>query len=271
MIKIESLSEGQYENIINDNCPSFSGIVAGECKGNLWVDNIEKPKIAIADSYAVGSFAFLGSINNEDENMTLRNYIISDIFNFLKQKGIYYFEYSVESDGLKPYIQKMFEGKKIQSEKEYSFRITESINKNYLLPDNLKMQRVDFDLWSKVMNGEFINDSFLTKRLLESWGSFDNFEKKSIGFCITYLDNIVAVIIGTARFKNIIPIDIETIDEFKHRGLGYSLTIEFVNQCIQRGLIAQWDCVESNSISRKLAEKAAFKLFNENEVFWFQI
>lgn len=271
MIKIDDLHVGNYENVVNDDCPSFSGIVAGECKGNLWVDDINNPKIAIADSYAVGSFAFLGDINNEDEYNKLNNYVKNSIFDFLKQKGIDCFEYSVESDSLKPYVQKMFEDRKIQNEKEYSFRIFDYIINNYLIPDNYIIQKVDFDLWGKVVNGSFKNASFLTKRLLESWGSFDNFEKNSVGFCITYLDSIVAVIIGTARFKNIIPIDIETIDEFRHQGLGYSLTIEFVNECIRRNLIAQWDCVESNPISRKLAEKAGFKLVRENEVFWFQI
>ena len=271
MIKIDGISVGNYENIINGDCPSFSGIVAGESKGNLWVDNIERPKIAITDSYAVGSFAFLGSINSEDEYMRLKNYIRNDIFNFLKQKGKDCFEYSVESDDLKPYIQKMFEDKIIQSEKEYSFRITESNNKNHSLPEGFKMQIVDFDLWGKVIDGDFKNELLLTKRLLESWESFDKFEKKGVGFCITYLDSIVAVIIGTARFNNIISIDIEIVDELKHKGLGYSLTIEFVNECMQRGIIPQWDCVESNPISRKLAEKAGFKLFKENEVFWFEI
>lgn len=32
MIKIEDLHVGNYENVTNDDCPSFSGIVAGECK-----------------------------------------------------------------------------------------------------------------------------------------------------------------------------------------------------------------------------------------------
>lgn len=237
MIKIDSLHMGNYENVTNDDCPSFSGIVAGECKGNLWVDDIVNPKIVIADSYAVGSFAFLGTINNEDEYIKLKNYVKNNIFGFLKQKGIDYFEYTIESDGLKPYVQKMFEDRIIQNEKEYSFRILDYISNNYLIPDNFIIRRVDFDLWEKVTNGDFKNESFLTKRLLESWGSFDNFEKNSVGFCITYSDSIVAVIIGTARFKNIIPIDIETIDEFRHKGLGYSLTIEFVNECIRRSLM----------------------------------
>lgn len=271
MIKIDNYNISNYENVTNENCPSFSGIVAGECKGNLWVDSIENPKIAIAESYAVGSFAFLGSIINNDEYVKLENYIRNDIFDFLKQKGTYYFEYSIESEGLKPCIQKMFEDKKIQCQKENSFRITERISRNYSLSDSFKMKRIDYDLWSKVKDGHFVNESFITNRLVESWGCFDNFEKKSVGFCITYLDKIVSVIIGTARFKNVITIDIETIDEFKHIGLGYALTIKLVNESIQRGLIVQWDCVESNPISRFLAEKAGFKLFKENEVFGFEI
>lgn len=47
-------------NLVNEESPSFSGIVSRECKGKLWVDNIKKPRIALAKSYAVGSFAFLG-------------------------------------------------------------------------------------------------------------------------------------------------------------------------------------------------------------------
>ncbi len=271
MTKVDSLRVKKFENVTYEDCPSFSGIVAGECKGNLWVDNIDNPEIAIADSYAVGSFAFLGNINNDNEYMILEKFIKNDIFKYQKQREINYFEFSIHNDSLKPYILKMFNDKVIQSEREYSYRRNGHINQVYSLPESFKMHKVNIDLWEKVTNGVFKNESFLTKRLLESWGSFDNFEKKSVAFCITYLDRIAAVIVGTAKFKSVIPIDIETDDEFKNKGLGYFLTIEFVNECINKGLIAQWDCVESNLISRKLAEKAGFKLFKENEVFWFEI
>lgn len=36
------------------------------------------------------------------------------------------------------------------------------------------------------------------------------------------------------------------------------LVIEFVNECTKRGITSQWDCVESNPISKRLAEKAGF-------------
>ena len=271
MIKADSLRADQCEAILHDDCPSFSGIIAGECKGDVWVDAIDTPRIAIVYSYAAGGFAFLGCPLWEDQNMKLREYIYRDIFDFLKQKGIGYFEYSIESTGLKPYIQKMFQDKDMQSETEYSYRITKSIQANNTLPAGFKMQRIDSDLWSHIIHGEYANESFVTERLLESWDSFNTFEKKSVGYCITYFDAIAAVSIGTARYENIIPVDIETAEAFKNKGLGYSLTIAFVNECMQRGLIAQWDCVESNPISRRLAEKAGFRLHRENEVFWFGI
>ncbi|WP_026478220.1 GNAT family N-acetyltransferase [Alkaliphilus transvaalensis] len=272
MIKVDNLYKlSKLENVTNDNCPSFSGIVAGECKGDLWVDEIDNPQIAIVSSYAVGSFAFLGTINNDHEYMCLNNFIKNEIFDFLKQKGVNCFEFSIESDNFKPYILRMFKKKTIQREKEYSFRKTEQLDINYSLPDGFTMQRVDYSFWKKIVNGDFENENFLTKRLLESWGNFDNFISKSLAFSITYSNKIVSVIVGTARFKNVIPIDIETDDKFKRKGFGYYLTVEFVNECFNKGLVVQWDCVESNANSCKLAEKAKLKLFRENEVYWFDI
>lgn len=79
------------------------------------------------------------------------------------------------------------------------------------------------------------------------------------------------MIVGTARYNNILAIDIETEEKFRHKGLGYCLTIEFVNECVKRGLIAQWDCMESNLASRNLAKKANFEMLRESEVYWFDI
>lgn len=93
MIKVDGLHRiKNYHKITNDLCPSFSGIVAGECKGNLWVDDIENPNIAIADSYAVGSFAFLGDIKSHAEYKNVKTFIDVELFPTLKAKGIHYFE-----------------------------------------------------------------------------------------------------------------------------------------------------------------------------------
>lgn len=272
MIKIEHLSETcNYQDITSEACPSFSGIIAGECAGQLWVDDVVHPRIALAYSPAVGGFAFLGQIDNEEEYSRLTSTINDTIISYLKDNGYECFEFSIESENLKPYLLRLFEDKSLQVEKEYSFRRNDVIMQTYSLPKGFLMQRVDAQLWEKLRKGSYQNAALLKDRLLESWGSFGRFQEKSIAYCITDADRIAAVMIGTASFHDILPIDIEVEEEYRNQGFGYSLTIEFVNECIYRGLVPQWDCVESNLASKRLAEKAGFRLFKENEVYWFSL
>jgi hypothetical protein len=139
----------------------------------------------------------------------------------------------------------MFEDMEIQSEREYSYRKSEHINSCYSLPEGFEIQKVNNDFLNKVLKGDYENKAFLIDRILESWENVDDFNNRSLAFCITYIKRIVAVIVGTARYKNILAIDIEVEEDFRHKGLGYCLTIEFVNEYVKRGLTAQWDCMES--------------------------
>ncbi|NLG88468.1 MAG: hypothetical protein GX494_04515, partial [Clostridiaceae bacterium] len=64
MFKVEKLNLVNYDRLICDDSPSYSGIVAGECNGDLWVDDILNPGIALAYSYAAGAFSILGEPDN---------------------------------------------------------------------------------------------------------------------------------------------------------------------------------------------------------------
>ncbi|NLO08494.1 MAG: GNAT family N-acetyltransferase [Clostridiales bacterium] len=70
--------------------------------------------------------------------------------------------------------------------------------------------KVDDIFWDELINGNFENEDFLRVRLLESWYSFEDFKRKSIAYCIILDNRIVAVMVGTASFRNVIAIDIET-------------------------------------------------------------
>lgn len=272
MIKVDALHKiKNFKKVTKDHCPSFSGIVAGECKGNLWVDDTEAPNIAIADSYAVGSFAFLGNIQSEEAYRKLKEFINFELFPMLKAKEINYFEFTIEDDDLRKPVLKMFDDREIQKEKEFSFRKNNSMPKVPDLPEGYTIHKVDDKLWKLINEGNIENGEFLTRRIMKSWEDFNDFYKKSLSFCIMHSNKIISVIAGTARFNNNIPIDIETDETHRKKGLGLILTERFVNECVSRGLTAQWDCVESNPISKKLAEKAGFKFIKQNEVYWFGI
>jgi hypothetical protein len=256
-------------NVVNEKSPSFSGIVNRECKGNLWVDNIEEPRVAIAESYAVGGFAFLGVTNGDFLN--LKGFLENELFHYLKKNGHDCFEFSIESDSLQKNILDIFNDKSIQTEKEFSFRVNRIPKNNLGIPKEYQLRKVDDIFWNMLEEGGFENEDFLKVRLLESWYSFEEFNNKSIAYCILLNNRIVAVMVGTACFKNVIAIDIETEEKHRRKGLAYAMAMEFINDCLKNELIPQWDCVESNRNSYNMARKLGFEKINENTVYWFNI
>ncbi|MSU00901.1 GNAT family N-acetyltransferase [Tissierella pigra] len=271
MFKVDKLSLKAIEKLTYDDSPNFSGIVAGECKGDMWVDDLDNPNIALVYSFAADSFSILGEPSNIQIYNKFKDFLLENMFHQLKGKGIDYFEFSVESEKTKPYILDIFNNQVIQSEDEYILRKTDKYNGNNIVPDGYEIFKVDYEFLKKLESGLFENKDFLAERLLESWGTYDNFLNKSIGYVAVNQNEIVAVILGTARFKNIIPIDIETENSHRKKGLAFALACYFVNECIDNGVIAQWDCMDSNIASRKTAERVGFQFFKKNKVYWFDI
>lgn len=271
VFKVNKLSLEAIDNITYEDSPSFSGIVAGECKGEIWVDNVENPNIALVSSFAVGGFSILGEPMNSEVYIKLQIFMMENMLGKLKSKDIDCFEFAIESEKAKPYILDMFKDKVIETEDEYVFRKNNKYSKIIIVPEGYEILKVDALFLEKLGNGVFENQGFLAERLLESWGTYKDFLSKSVGFVAVDKNRIVAVVIGTARFKNIIPIDIETEDSHIKKGLAIALTHYFVNECVDNGLIAQWDCMDSNIASKRTVEKAGFKFLKKNKVYWFKI
>lgn len=202
-------------HVLNEKSPSFSGIVNHECKGKLWVDNIKVPRLAIVESFAVGSFAFLGKIETNKDFLDLKDFIENQLFYHLQNNGYHCFEFSIESENIRKHILELFKDKLIQTEKEFSFRVNAIPKSNQIIPNEYEIRKVDDIFWKMLSEGKFLNEDFLRIRLLESWHSFEDFENKSIGYCTIFENRIVAVMIGTACFNHVIAIDIET--EEKHK------------------------------------------------------
>lgn len=236
------------------------------------MDNFEYPNIALVESASVGGFAFLGDIRTEEQGELLGYFLKEELFPLLQSRGINGFEFSADHKHVAKQILSMFQDKEIGQEQEFSHRNDKTISSSEIsLPQGYTLHQVDDKLWESLHGNELANGHFLANKIKVSWNSFDDFMNKSIAFCITYENHIVAVIVGTARFNDTLAIDIETIQEHQGKGLAFILTMSFVNECVTRGLNAQWDCVESNVKSKKLAEKAGFKLITQQPVYWFEI
>ncbi len=267
-----SIKLNNVSKVINDYSPSFSGIVSQESKGKLWVDNITVPAIAIAESFAVGSFAFLGVQKAPINFAKLKDFLENELFCSLKKDGYECFEFSIESESLRAPILEMFQDEVIHTEKEFSLRINSApLSNQPIQPKEYQIRKVDALFWTRLIEGRFENEDFLMRRLLESWSSFEVFEKRSVAYCTLYKNRIVAVMVGTASFNHIIAIDIETESNHQRKGLAYAMGVEFITDCLSNELILQWDCVESNPNSYHLAKKLGFEKIHENIVYWFDL
>lgn len=259
--------------IVYEKSPSFSGIVTQESKGRLWVDRIDEPQLAVAESSAVGGFAFLGSCESDEVLQDLRAFLDTELFEQQKSVGYDSFEFSieVESKSMQNRLLELFKDKTIQTEKELSFRIYTRPDIHPDIPGEYQIRKVDHAFWELLAEGKYENADFIHSRLLDSWYSFKDFEDKSIAYCTICDRRIVAVMIGTASFRRCIAIDIETEENHRNRGLAFAMAVEFIADSLEHGYTPQWDCVESNTGSYHLAQKLGFEKIRENTVYWFDL
>lgn len=269
MEKVMNKDLSKCTNILYSDSPSYSGIVAGECKGDVWVDNIVNPTLALVYSFTVGGFSIMGSPNDTSVYGDFIEFLRGKLFLELKSKGINYFEFSVESKTTEDYILELFSNESMNQEDEYFYRKCDANEIQKI--DHYNIVQVAQEFIRQLQAGKYDNPEFLSERLLESWGTYERFFSKSVAYVATIETSIVAVIVGTARYQDVIPIDIETKEEYRKKGLASILTQYFVKECVDIGLVAQWNCVDSNIASRKTAEKAGFKFMNKKPYYWFGI
>ncbi len=264
MMEQSKMMEQKY--IVGDSNPSMYGILDGCCKGMHWSCKKEDLDLDVLYSYCVGGCGVVGSIPDGKENDAKS--FFESVFESLRKNNINEFEFSAEQEYLSKQILKIFSEKEVYSEEEYSFRRT--------MECSLEMENSDFDFIE--VDKEILehvdhleNSEMLTTRISESWYSIDDFLKYSKAVIAVKDNGIVGIIFGSARFKNVIDIDIEVVEEHRKKGVGKILTAFFVNACMKKGCVVQWDCIESNRASRTLAETCGFRVFKKRPYYWFHI
>lgn len=256
------------KDILCDKCPSFSGILSGIAKGDYWLNDRNDPTVAVIYSYCVGGCGILGKVTDEQE---FERFLKTRVFIELKKKGINEFEFSSENNSIYEHILKIFCYKKIMSEEEYSYRIDTGIETSSTVPDIYQIVEVDKNFLGQLRERAIMGSHILLERIDNSWDDEEAFLKNSLAYVTLHQKSIVGVIFGSARYDKYVDIDIETCKEHRNKGIASGMTNAFVNKCIEKGYVAQWDCVDSNTASKALAEKCGFKMFKVRPYYWFDI
>ncbi|WP_310603993.1 GNAT family N-acetyltransferase [Anaerosporobacter sp.] len=268
MIKIEKGNMQIAERLVTfETCPSFSGILCGNSAGKIWVDEIENPHFAIVYSAPVGSFGVLGRVKNDIEYNLLVEFIQNELFQQLKESGETDFEFSADDLELEQRLLKTFEKNKIVQDQEIYF-VYENKKPTINIPiKNYSFRQVD----KECIEEDFKNKEFLMDKIFESWGTAESYLKMGVAFIATNENKIIGIIMGSSNYNDVLPIDIEIIEEYRQLGIASELTKYFLNYCFEQRKVAYWNCITSNIASQRLAEKAGFKCIGKNYYYYFSM
>jgi RimJ/RimL family protein N-acetyltransferase len=254
-------------NFLNgDRNPSMYGILTGICKGEHWSLNEDSLVLDVAYSYCVGGCGVVGRIPFDKTKQA--RVFFERVFSSLKEKNICEFEFSSEDNELCAKILDIFSDKELNSEEEYSYRKADKCVVNTATPSYTVLE-VNRSFMKMI--DIYLSADMLLERLNNSWYCQEDFFRYSKCFIAIQGREIVGIIFGSARFLNIIDVDIEVLQEHRGKGLATTLTSYFVDACISNGWTVQWDCVESNIRSRAVAEKCGFQLLKKRPCHWFTL
>jgi hypothetical protein len=209
-------------------------------------------------SKGIQGFYFVGDENNLEFNKYINDYIDKEIKPRAIDENLDRFEFSGETEKWCSIFEDIFSDRKLNKSKQYIYKFRYNSWNNYQkfkLDSKFTLRKIDSEL---LYDKNIENLDYLLSEILRWWSSIEEYLKNTFGYCIVHENKIVNYCICNFVYKNIHTMGIETIKEYRRKGLSQVTTECFVERCMKNPLIPYWECMESNIPSRNLAEKLRF-------------
>ena len=96
-----------------------------------------------------------------------------------------------------------------------------------------------------------------------SWRDASEFLNHGMGYCVLYKGRAVSWAFSAAVSRDEIDIGIETVSDFRHKGLGLAVAEKMIRFCFEQRKRPVWSCDANNTASQKIAEKLGFVKYSE--------
>lgn len=246
---MEMLKEDEFNKVLpilnqNKTSPTFAySIIERIISGMVFVDNSDCPKTALIGT-KIGIYFIAGHERNSDFNRSFRDFYeeeIGDRFTLFSATKVW--------DHV---ICNLFKDEISQMDRySYTFNKKKYLSNVIDIPKDYHVKMTDKDI---IENSPEFNKDYYK----QYWGSVSNFLANGIGVSALYKGRIVSECTSIFRSNSFVEIDIATQTEFTGKGLAYILGKTFIDECLEKGIIPNWDCDVANISSRKLAEKLGF-------------
>lgn len=210
-------------------------IVEGYQDGKIYVDNAEKPTVALFWHYC--GFAFIAGKYSESECNEIIDMMTNPTENHSKRLVI-------QSEN------KLAGLGSLLCRDRYIFSFANQTAKA-VVPDGCRLCFITDD-----------NYDLLRGRIVPtfSWGSKQSFLNKGFGVCLIKNDEMVACAFSAAVSKEYVDIGVETSEKYRGNGYGKVVAAAMVDEIIRQGKVPTWACDTQNVGSMKIACSVGFKI-----------
>lgn len=262
--KIEHIMKGNLINL------EIKAVANNYNPGWIFVDNLENPKSAIVWSKGIEGFYFLGQEDNLEFTNYIDKYVTDEIISRAKKTGLDRFEFSGTSRKWDIALDKIFNNRVLHRSKQFVYKhknLPKSLKEKNIIPDGVQVRRVDEEL----LNSDIENLDFVKSIVLEWWNNIEDYYNNGIGFCTLYGNVIVSSCVSSFVSNNTMESHIVTLDRYRKKGFAKIAVKEFLGYCMTYNYEPYWDCMESNTGSRALAESLGYHKDFEYKLYSFKI
>jgi hypothetical protein len=232
----------------------FDSIIEGNTPAQIFVDDAEDISIfLICEGHCV---YFGGEVEDKDKYKETINFFKENYLSESRRKelGVVKINYYTEAwekellEGLNEFNCNLYDRSLFKQDLKYVKAVRND--------DNVIVKRIDNEV---VKNAPLGNLNCLIDEVMGMWGSVDNFIKSGFGYCAIMDGNIISWCTAEYVSKNYCGIGIETIEEYKTKGVATMISNEFLKECLTSNITPYWDSWKRNIPSVRVAEKNNFQ------------
>ncbi len=215
--------------------------------GNAWTDDIRNPKSA---QIITADFCFFAGVPNLE--------LVKNIPEYFAVPNILMIPQNAEWSDLieQEYKDNCHKFMRYAIKKEPDIFDLEKLQANIeKLPSEYSLRMIDEDIYNRTKSIKWMQD------LCSQFPTYDDFDKRGIGFVILHNDRIVSGASSYTIYDKGIEIEIDTIEEYRRKGLALVCASKLIVECLKRGLYPSWDAANRESVA--LAEKLGYHFEKE--------
>ena len=229
-------------------------ILAKKTPAQIFVDNNEAPKALFAQ--AGHRYILAGDAEIDSFNRGIQKQFNEVILPQAEAEGLGGFAVYYDTPAWEKKMDAFIQGKEIiHADREYY--ACKELKKDWraLLPEGFQLKMVDAELLA--MNLKHLDT--LKEEMTSERPSVEDFLAKSFGVCAVHENELAGWCLSEYNADSRCEIGIETISEYRQRGIATTLTLAFLEHAFSNGISeVGWHCFKRNAPSAKTALKAGF-------------